>query len=227
MSGKEQWVISRMRNMAICRGKATTLCFRPDRRSETFTPKCSATTFRMVSGGISRTEDSTRRESTSRARSMLISRLVREACAPIRMRDPSSSRMLFLIMVARKRETSGGSGIWFLVEDGESCLQVRRLNVRHESPLEAGLDPLLEIGDLLRELVAGHDDLLPGGVQVIEGMKKLLLRALLSRDELDVVDQKHVDVSVLLLEVGHPVCAQAEDELVREFFRGYVENPDA
>src|SRR3990170_2296589 len=178
MSGKEQWVISRMRYMAICRGKATTLSLRPDPDERPL----ELPDVVLDHGG--------KKEGDVRGKRNLV-------------------------------------GLRLPVQDRESRLQVRRLNVRHESPLEAGLDPLLEIGDLLRELVAGHDDLLPGGVQVIEGMKKLLLRALLSRDELDVVDQKHVDVSVLLLEVAHPVCAQAEDELVREFFRGYVGNPDA
>ena len=44
--------------------------------------------------------------------------------------------------------------------------------------------------------VGGDDDLLGGVVERVEGVEELLLRLLLVLQELDVVDQQHVDVAV-------------------------------
>ena len=47
-------------------------------------------------------------------------------------------------------------------------------------------------------------------------MEELLLRPLLTRDELDVVDQQEIDVAIARAELGRAVVANRIDELVRE-----------
>ena len=54
-------------------------------------------------------------------------------------------------------------------------------------------------------------------VQRVEGVEKLLLRALLAGQELDVVDQKHVRLAVALAELLHRCRLDGGDRLVREF----------
>ena len=49
----------------------------------------------------------------------------------------------------------------------------------------------------------------------IEGVKELFLRLLAAADELDVVDDQHVHVAVLLAELLHRAFAQRRDEFVR------------
>ena len=51
------------------------------------------------------------------------------------------------------------------------------------------------VGQLLGRSVAGNHDLLHALVQRVEGVEELLLGALLAGQELDVVDQQHVDVA--------------------------------
>ena len=61
-------------------------------------------------------------------------------------------------------------------------------------------------------------------MQRVEGVEKLLLRALLAGQELDVVDQKHVRLAVALAELLHRCRLDGGDRLVREFFTIHVDN---
>ena len=89
-----------------------------------------------------------------------------------------------------------------LAEDRDPGLEVGRLDVADQAPLEPGPQPLLEPGQLLRRQVGGDDDLLVRVVQRVEGVEELLLRLHLAGQELDVVDEEHVDVAVDGLERG-------------------------
>ena len=113
-----------------------------------------------------------------------------------------------------------------LLQDGHPRLEVRRLDVGDQAPLEAGAEPLLDLGDLLGGGVGGDDDLLPGLVEVVEGVEELLLRPLLARDELDVVDQEQVDGAVLGAELRGPVVADRVDQLVGEALGREVEQAE-
>ena len=57
----------------------------------------------------------------------------------------------------------------------------------------------------------------------VERVEELLLRALLAREELDVVDEEDVDVAVPVLELVRDPGADRLDEIVHEAFRGDVE----
>ena len=58
-----------------------------------------------------------------------------------------------------------------LLQDGDARLEVRRLDVGDEPPLEARAQPLLQPVDLAHRPVGGQDDLPPGLVQAVEGVE--------------------------------------------------------
>ena len=70
--------------------------------------------------------------------------------------------------------------------------------------------------------VGGQHDLLVGVVERVEGVEELLLGLGLALQELDVVDQQHVDVAVAPLEPVLPVVADRVDELVGELLARHV-----
>ena len=104
-------------------------------------------------------------------------------------------------------------------------LEIRRLDVGDQPPFEAAAQALLEGRDVPRRAVGGDDDLLLARVERIEGVEELLLGALLVGEELDVVDQQHVDRPVALAEGGHAVETDRVDELVDELLGGQIEHP--
>ena len=62
-------------------------------------------------------------------------------------------------------------------------------------------------------------------MESVEGVEELLLDTLLALDELDVVNQKNVDVAVAALERDFAVVAERVDEVVGELFGGDVLHP--
>jgi hypothetical protein len=103
-----------------------------------------------------------------------------EMCCAMKLRTGSG----------RSNFRRGGLG----AEDGDAGLEVGRLDVGGQAPLEAGDEAGLELLDLAGAAVAGEDDLFAGLEEVVEGVEELLLDALLAGEELHVVDQQHVDV---------------------------------
>src|SRR5207249_4726973 len=110
----------------------------------------------------------------------------------------------------------------FLAQNGDARLQVRRLDVGDESPLEPGAQAVFQCGDLLGRAVAGDDDLPAGLVQCIEGVKELLLCAFLAGQELDVVDEQHVHAPILRAELQCPVVADGVNQFVGKLLAGDV-----
>ena len=160
--------------------------------------------------------------STISARVMSTSWRLRLANAVTRISAPSSSRMLVWILEAMNSRTSGGavsrsiaaflrriamrvsrSGGWTSVIRPHS----NRLRSRSSSA-----------SSRLGGAVGGQHDLLVGVVEGVERVEELLLGLGLALQELDVVDQQHVDVAVAALEAVLPVVADRVDELVGELF---------
>ena len=112
--------------------------------------------------------------------------------------------------------------VGLLLEDRDSRLDVGRLDVRDETPLEAVSEPLLQVGDVLRHLVRGEHHLPTQLVQCVEGVEELLLRALASREQLHVVEDEHVDTTEALLELAHAIMAERADQVVDEGLRRQV-----
>ncbi|MPM16706.1 hypothetical protein SDC9_63087 [bioreactor metagenome] len=112
-----------------------------------------------------------------------------------------------------------------LVEDGDAGLQVRRMHVGDQAGLEPRPQPRLERLEQLRRPVGGHHDLLLGVLQRVEGVEELLLGLDLALEELDVVDQQHVDLAVAAPELDGVVLRDRVDELVGELLGGDVAHP--
>ena len=70
-----------------------------------------------------------------------------------------------------------------------------------------------------------QDDLLARLVDGVEGVEELLLRPLALGDELDVVDEQHVDAPIPVAEVLHLLLADRVDEVVRELLARRVQDP--
>ena len=101
-------------------------------------------------------------------------------------------------------------------------LDVRHLDVGHQAPFKAGLQPLLQGDHRLRRPVAGKHQLLAAAVQIVEGVEHLFLGAFLAGNELDIVDQQHVRRAILFAELGHVLRADRLDELVGEGLGGDI-----
>ena len=78
------------------------------------------------------------------------------------------------------------------LEDGHPGLEVGLADLGDEAPGEAAAQAILQAGQLAGQLVAGEDDLLVRVVKGVEGVEELVLRAVLVRQELDVVDEQDV-----------------------------------
>ena len=70
--------------------------------------------------------------------------------------------------------------------------------------------------NLVRRPVAADDDLLLRVVQRVESVKELVLSGLFARDELDVVDEQHVQRPISFAKIDDPVVADGVDHLVHE-----------
>ena len=93
--------------------------------------------------------------------------------------------------------------LFFFAENCHSGLIIRRGDIGDQSPFETGLKPCLQCFQILGRTVAGDDDLLIGAVEGVKLMEKFLLSTFLADDELDIVDEKYVDVAVFFPEFGH------------------------
>ena len=141
--------------------------------------------------------------------------------ATTRVSAPSSSRMFVETRPAMNVSTSGSSiadpiGRHPLAQDRDAGLEVGRLDVGDQAPLEPRPQPFLERRDLFRRPVGRDHDLTARLVERVEGVEELLLDPLLAFEELDVVDQEHVVGAVALLEALDALVAERVDEVVHE-----------
>ena len=111
--------------------------------------------------------------------------------------------MLVWILEAMNSSTSGGAvsrSIAAFLRRIAIGSPGRGLHVGDQAPLEPAAQPVLEGLEALGRAVGGEHDLLVGVVQGVEGVEELLLRLGLALEELDVVDEQHVDLAVAPLE---------------------------
>ena len=109
------------------------------------------------------------------------------------------------------------------VKDRDARFIVRLLDIRDQSPFEAGAKAFLQRWNFLRRPVGGYDDLLAVSVQLVEGMEEFLLRRGLSRDELYVVDHEHIDGAQPVAQLLAGALGDGVDQLICEVFGGDVE----
>ena len=128
-------------------------------------------------------------------------RPVSEPKATTRMSAPSSARTLSVTRSAISSSAPASSApivvlLDALAQDREPRGGVGRADVGDEAGLEALAQALLEGAEVARQAVRGQDDLRARLVQRVEGVEELLLGAGLGLEELDVVDEQHVDAAV-------------------------------
>ena len=165
--------------------------------------------------------------STSWASSTVSGRPVSDENATTRVSAPSSSRMFVETRAGDERQELGVADLdlvvlHLLAQDRDARLQVGRLDVGDQPPLEPRAQALLERRDLARRPVGGHHDLAAGLVERVERVEELLLDPLLVLEELHVVDQEDVVGAVALLEPLDALVAKAVDEVVHERLGGDV-----
>ena len=103
-------------------------------------------------------------------------------------------------------------------------LVIRGLDIDDEAPAEAGAQARLQHGHVPRGLIGGDDDLPAGVAQVVEHVEELELRRFLAADELDIVDQQHVEAAVLFAQGGPVLFLDGRDDVVREVLARGVED---
>ena len=103
-----------------------------------------------------------------------------------------------------------------LLKDDATDLIVRRRDRGDEPAREARLQAVFELVDILRCAVARHDDVLLLIEEVIECIEDLHLRRILGAEELHIVDQEEVQISILGTEFRHGVILDGIDQLIGE-----------
>lgn len=112
-------------------------------------------------------------------------------------------------------------------QNGDSRLQIRRFDVHGQARFEAGDQTFVEALQVLRRHIGGDHDALVGLMQGVERVEELLKGRVLAAQELDIVDEQHVDLAVAAVEfldlAGTLVrIGQSLDEFVGEFLTGDV-----
>jgi hypothetical protein len=114
-----------------------------------------------------------------------------------------------------------------LADDRGAGLEVRRLDVRDQAPVQARGEALLHASHVGGDPVGGDDDLFACLVEGVEDVKKLIHGAVAARDELDVVDKEDVAVlAVAAAELIKGVGADGADELVHEALGALEGDPE-
>ena len=104
-------------------------------------------------------------------------------------------------------------------QDGQSRLEIRRLHVGDQTPLEPGNQAVLEVLDFIGRPVAGHHDLLVSLLQGVERVEEFLLDAFLAGEKLDIINQEDIGVAVGASELGQVVVLNRLNVLVGKFLR--------
>ena len=86
-------------------------------------------------------------------------------------------------------------------QDGDPGRQVGRFDRDRQAPLEAVAQARLQGRELAGQPVGGEDELAPTLIEGVEGVEELLFGVLFALEELDVVDEQHVEVAVAALEL--------------------------
>src|SRR5262249_35499622 len=109
-----------------------------------------------------------------------------------------------------------------LAEDRDARGEIWGADVGDEPGLESLPETFLDRDQLTRKAIASENELSPGLVQRVERVKELLLGLGLAGEELNVVDQQYVRISIGVLEPVERTRPDRRDEVVRERLDGRV-----
>src|SRR5690606_4895394 len=110
-----------------------------------------------------------------------------------------------------------------LLQDAEAKLVVRRVQVDDEPALQAALDPFLQPLNFPGRAIGRNDYLTVLIDERVEGVKELLLRRILSGDELKIIDHEDIDAAKQFLEGDDLALSQGLDEAVHELLGRQVD----
>ena len=99
---------------------------------------------------------------------------------------------------------------------------IRRLHLNDEPTLESRAQALLEARQVARRTIARDDELLAVGVQRVEYVEQLFLRALFARDELHVVEQQRRCRAISRAPAVDGAFLKRADQLVDEELCGHA-----
>ena len=105
-----------------------------------------------------------------------------------------------------------------LVKDRQARREVWPFDVGDKAGGKALAEAILEVTEVTRKPVAADHQLAAGVIERVEGVKQLLLAARLPLEELDVVDQQHVDAAEAPFELLEVACGERRQEGVGELF---------
>ena len=103
-------------------------------------------------------------------------------------------------------------------KDCQTEFVVRGLDVREKAGFKAAADAFFQLRQLARRTVGCEDDLFVVFIESVEGVEEFHLGSFFARDELNVVDEKHVRAAVFLAERLIPAALDREDELIEDLF---------
>ena len=90
-----------------------------------------------------------------------------------------------------------------LLQDSHTCLVIRRGDISNKTPFKTCTESGFKCLYISRWLIAGDNDLLAGSMQMVKCMEKFFLCTFFSDNELDIIDEKNIDVTIFLTEFGH------------------------
>ena len=108
------------------------------------------------------------------------------------------------------------------MQDGHAVFERGRIDLDDHAGDETVDQRFREVADQLGMGVGSHDHLLAGRIDGIEGVQKLLLRGLLVGEEMDVIDQEHINASKAVPKRIAVVALDCIDEMIGKFFAGDI-----
>lgn len=88
-----------------------------------------------------------------------------------------------------------------MLDDGKAHFKIRKLNIDSKSTHKPGYKSVLETVNVGRFAIGGENYLFAGHVKGVEGVKEFFLDIFFTGDELNVVDQDAVEVSIFIFEL--------------------------
>src|SRR6266699_882715 len=107
-------------------------------------------------------------------------------------------------------------GARFLPQNGKTRLDVGRLQLRGQAPLETRNQTVFEIGNLRGRTITREHDLFVTVEEGIKGVKKFLLRPLFAGEKLNIVDQEQIGLAVTFAEFHQSIVLNRVDKFVDE-----------
>src|SRR5438309_10644184 len=105
-------------------------------------------------------------------------------------------------------------GARFFPQNGEAGLDVGRLQLRGQAPLETRNQTVFEIGDLRGRTIAREHNLFVTVEEGIEGVKKFLLRSFFPGEKLNIIYQEQICLAVTLAEFDQSIVLNRVDKFV-------------